>query len=160
MNSPSLKKIALVLAYSFVVAFGTATTLIVQDRALDGRGELIIATMCIGALFGSTIAILKMKRLSALPPVLCFLCVFLGVTLLTLIGQAFLAGILFNFTDYIDHDTLFSSDGILELIFTSVYGFAYYFIYGSPLVLPVGFFAGLLFSLGFLTLRPRNGTYR
>jgi hypothetical protein len=154
----TFRKVALVFAYALVASFGAAVMLIMEDRPLDEREHVIIGIVGAGAFLGATLVMLYARRLMRLSPLPRFGAVFFAVMLITFLIQGALAGGFFNLTAFSEPGSLATFDGLLELSFTSVYGFAYYLIYGLSLAWPVGLAAGFLFSLGFLTLRPQNDT--
>lgn len=152
-----LRKIALIIGYSFVNAFGAAAMLIVEQRPLDQRGQTMISVIGVGALLGAITLMCYKKTLLKISLVFRFALVFVSVSLMTLVMQGLLAALLFNFTSFAGQ-SLATADGLTEIFFGLIYGFAYYLAYGTALAWPAGLIAAFLFTLGFLTLRPQHDT--
>lgn len=147
-----LKKAALVAAYSCFIAFGIAVMLILDDRPLDERGQTIIAVMAAGGFLASLSVLFFQKKFERFSPLKKFIAVFVFLYLMTLALQGALTGGLFYLTTFITHEPFTTADGWLQLAFTSASGFAYFYVFGFDPFWPVMAAAGLLFSLGFLTL--------
>ena len=156
MASPRAKgmvrRIAIIAAYSLFFGFAVAALLSLNLRAFDTQSMTIIALMTFGACAGGTLTLFGLRKFVFRSRAARFAVTFLSVVLATLLCDGIFSGLQFYKTAFSLHDGFATLDGWLELIFTGVHGFAYFFVFGLHLFWPALVAAGLLFALATLSL--------
>lgn len=147
-----LRKIALVLTYTLFTGFGSAVSLLLNDRELDKQAFLIIAILTAGALIAG-IVITAARKFLPVRRNARFLAILVLTVLATAALQGLFAGGLFYANNIIQHYSYATLEGWVQMAFTTIQGSYYFLFFGLHLFWPLHLVSALLFALASLTLR-------